>query len=113
MHSNNATAILSLAFCCLGLAPSVQAAPAVKSVEFIGMSPPSTVQERADIYTKAQLKVTYANGQTESFDLKYHLLMGTTDIVKNQVVGGSSMSRVLPSWTAWGRWLPIHRTEHR
>lgn len=88
MHSNNATAILSLAFCCLGLAPSVQAAPAVKSVEFIGMSPPSTVQERADIYTKAQLKVTYANGQTESFDLKYHLLMGTTDIVKNQVVGG-------------------------
>lgn len=71
--------------------PAVQAHSShasVKSVEFIGMSAPATADEKADIYTKAKVKYTYANGKTETFDLKYHQLMATTEMIKNQMVGG-------------------------
>jgi secreted PhoX family phosphatase len=70
-------------------APSARAHDAkVSSVEFIGMPPPSTVEERADIYTKAQVKVTHRNGKSETFDLKYHSLASTTEVVGGNVVGG-------------------------
>ena len=42
----------------------------VTSVDFIGMSPPATVDERADVYTTAKMKVTYRNGKSETFDLE-------------------------------------------
>ena len=61
---------------------------AVKSVEFIGMDAPATPQEKADVYTDAQLKVTYRNGRSKTFDLKYHQLMATTDVISGQPVGG-------------------------
>jgi hypothetical protein len=64
------------------------AAPAVKSVEFIGMPSPATVDEKTDIYTKAQVKYTYANGKARTFDLKYHQLMATTEEINGKVVGG-------------------------
>lgn len=70
------------------LSPSVHADANVKSVEFIGMAAPSSVDERADIYTKAQMKVTYENGKTKSYDLEYHRLMATTDKIKGRIVGG-------------------------
>ena len=88
MRSNTLTAALSVALCSLGLAPSAHAAPGVKSVEFFGMPAPSTAEQRADIYTQAQMKVTFTNGKSKTFDLKYHQLMATTDVIKNQVVGG-------------------------
>jgi secreted PhoX family phosphatase len=88
MRFNTVTATLSAVLCYFGFAQGIHAAPTVKSVEFIGMSPPSTVEERADIYTQAQMKVAFTNGKSKTFDLKYHLLMGTTDIIKKQVVGG-------------------------
>ncbi len=94
------------------LAQPVLAAPAIKSVEFIGMPSPATADEKADIYTKAKMKVTYQlehhkhgkhehgkhkhgkhkHGKTltytKTYDLKYHQLMATTDIIDGQVVGG-------------------------
>jgi hypothetical protein len=64
------------------------ASPPVKSVEFIGMDPPASVEEKADIYTKAKVKITYKNGKTETHDLKYHQLMATTETVDGKLVGG-------------------------
>ena len=57
------------------------------------MAPPSTVDERADVYTAAKMKVTYRNGKSETFDLEYHKLADTTDVVGGNVVGGLVDSR--------------------
>lgn len=38
----------------------------VKSVEFIGMPAPSTPSEKADVYTTAQVKVTFQNGKSRT-----------------------------------------------
>ena len=74
------------------LSASAGAQPVVKSVEFLGMDAPSTVDEKTDIYTRAKAKYTYVNdkGQTVEhvYDLKYHPLVGTTDSVNGRVVGG-------------------------
>jgi secreted PhoX family phosphatase len=70
------------------LAQPVYAHPDVKSVEFIGMAAPASVEEKADIYTQAKVKYTYKNGKTKTYDLKYHQLMATTDVIKGSVVGG-------------------------
>ncbi len=96
MRFNTVTAALSVALYSFGCTSSVQAGPAVQSVEFIGMSPPSTVEERADIYTQAQLKVTFSNGNSQTFDLKYHPLMATTEVINSQVVGGLFDARDAP-----------------
>lgn len=66
----------------------VMAAPRVSSVEFIGMAPPSTPAQKADIYTNAQVKVTYRNGRVKTYDLKYHRLMATGDEINGKLVGG-------------------------
>ncbi len=58
------------------------------AVEFFGMAPPSTVFERADIYTTARVKVTYVNGKSKLLDLEYHTLANTTDEIDGNVVGG-------------------------
>lgn len=78
------------------MAPTVQAtgtSPAevsanVKSVEFIGMDAPASVEEKADIYTRAKVRYTYVNGRTRMYDLTYHQLMGTTEMINGKVVGG-------------------------
>jgi hypothetical protein len=61
-----------------------------KSVEFIGMPAPATVDEKSDIYTAAKLKVTDKDGETRTYLLQYHQLMGTTDTIRRKVVGGLS-----------------------
>lgn len=61
---------------------------ALKSVEFIGMPAPATADEKSDIYTAARLRVTDKSGETKTYALKYHQLMGTTDTVRGKVVGG-------------------------
>lgn len=82
-----AAAVISALGVC-ALPQSAYADPGIKSVEFIGMPTPSTVEEKADIYTKAQLKITYSNRRQETLDLKYHQLMATTDLINGKVVGG-------------------------
>jgi len=61
---------------------------AVRSVEFLGMDAPSTVAQKADIYSEAKAKVTYANGRSETLALAYHRLMTTGDTIDGTVVGG-------------------------
>ena len=76
------------------VAPEARADDAhVSSVEFIGMEPPSTVDERADVYTAASMKVTYRNGESKTFPLRYHELADTIDVVGGNVVGGLVDSR--------------------
>lgn len=78
------------------MVPSVQAGGSspteilanVKSVEFIGMDAPASAAEKADIYTKAKIKYTYRNGRTRTYDLTYHQLMATTEMINGNVVGG-------------------------
>ncbi len=78
----------------LTIPPAVLAHDArVASVEFVGMPPPATVAERAGVYTSAKLKVTYRNGRTETFDLAFHELARTGDVVGGNVVGGLLDSR--------------------
>ncbi|MGE5155320.1 MAG: hypothetical protein ACM3ST_15080 [Bdellovibrio bacteriovorus] len=77
--------ILSAALYGFGLRP---AGPAVASMELIGMEPPASVDEKSDIYTRAKLKVTYRNGESRTYKLRYHQLMATTDVIDDQVVGG-------------------------
>jgi secreted PhoX family phosphatase len=60
----------------------------VKSVEFIGMDAPITAEQKADVYTTAKLKATYRNGKSDTFNLKYHQLMATTDVINGKTVGG-------------------------
>jgi secreted PhoX family phosphatase len=60
----------------------------LKNVEFIGMPAPATAEEKADIYTGAKAKYTYANGKTKTYNLKYRQLMATTDMVNGKMVGG-------------------------
>jgi len=57
-------------------------------MEFIGMAAPATVAEKADAYTKAQVKVTYSDGTVRTLDLTYHVLMGTGDSLGGKLVGG-------------------------
>jgi hypothetical protein len=76
---------------------------AVKSVEFIGMPAPSTAAEKADVYTTAQMKVTYQNGKSRTYALKYHQLMATGDVVKQRVVGGLYDANGTPLYDALGQ----------
>lgn len=57
--------------------PSKVIPASVKSVEFIGMAAPDTIEEHAKVYTDAKAKVTYANGKTREFTLSYHELHDT------------------------------------
>jgi hypothetical protein len=69
-------------------APANAVQPGVQSVEFFGMPAPATTAEKTDIYTRARVRYTYANGKTEDLDLVYHQLMGTTDSLNGKVIGG-------------------------
>ncbi len=57
-------------------------------VEFTGMPAPATADEKADIYTRAVLQMTCADGQTTAVPLSYHQIFATTDRVGDAVVGG-------------------------
>ncbi len=73
------------------------------------MTAPSSVDEKADIYTKAQMIVTYRNGKSKTITLKYHMLMGTTDEINGKVVGGLFDVYNLPSQTTADRWPLIRQ----
>lgn len=94
---------LAAAFGVSVFAHAAYAAPTVKSVEFIGMPAPSSVDERADIYSKAQMKVTYRSGKSKTYDLKYHQLMATADLIKGNIVGGLWDHNDTPITDAYGQ----------
>ncbi len=73
------------------------------AVEFFGMPSPSTVEERADIYTKAQAKITYVNGTSKLVDLKYHTLTNTTDNIGGEIVGGLFDANESPLLDSYGQ----------
>jgi secreted PhoX family phosphatase len=60
----------------------------VVSVEFIAMDAPATAAQKADMYSGAKVKYTYDDGSTVTYDLAYHKLFDTTDVVGGNVVGG-------------------------
>jgi secreted PhoX family phosphatase len=57
------------------------------SVDFVGMDPPSTPEEKADAYTRARLRMRCGDGSVEEHALSYHRLFATTDRVGNDMVG--------------------------
>lgn len=73
-------------------ATPVVAAPSVKSVEFFSMSSPSTVEQKAAIYTNAKMQFNYKDGTSKTYDLQYQPLANT-----NQVIGGGSVGGILES----------------
>jgi uncharacterized protein len=58
------------------------------AVEFVGMAAPSTAAERADAYTTAKAVVTYSDNTTQTVDLSYTQLYGTTDNINGVTAGG-------------------------
>ena len=70
------------------LSSAACAGSTVKSVEFIGMDAPASVDEKSDVYTKAQVIYRYTNGKSKTYDLKYHQVTGTTELVNGKLVGG-------------------------
>ena len=60
----------------------------VTAVEFIGMDAPATAAEKADVYTRAKMKLSYSDGTSRTLDLQYHQLMATTDVIGGVLVGG-------------------------
>ena len=66
---------------CPGGAPPSQ-------VEFTGMPAPATADEKADLYTRATLRMTCPDGSTTDDPLRYHRIFATADRVGEAVVGG-------------------------
>ena len=62
--------------------------PAMTSVEFLGMPAPGTAEQKADMYTTAKVKVSYDDGTSKTYDLKYHTLYHTTDVIGGNMAGG-------------------------
>ena len=60
----------------------------IVSVEFIGMDAPSTLEQRASVYSDAMVKIIYRNGRSESQPLEYKQLFATTDVINGNIVGG-------------------------
>ena len=105
MSKKTTTAALAAA---LLLGPAAQAGArdrdrTVRSVEFVEMAPPATVQERADVYSGAKAVVTYADGRTSTLDLAYHQLTATTEVIRGQVVGGLFDAADKPLTDAYGQ----------
>lgn len=60
----------------------------VTGINFIGMSAPATVLQRALVYSDAQVAVTYSDGSSETKNLEYKQLLATTDSINGKTVGG-------------------------
>jgi uncharacterized protein len=59
----------------------------IKSVEFVGMSAPSTAEEMAKAYSAASLQVTFTDGAVQTFPLTYKTLFKSTDIINGKPAG--------------------------
>lgn len=63
-------------------------AAGIKSVEFIGMDAPSTIEQKADMYSDAKMVVTYTDGRIKIIDMVYNKLFDTTDSLGGSIIGG-------------------------
>ena len=79
------------------LSSAACAGSTVESVAFIGMSAPTTVDEKSDAYTKAQVIYRYTNGKSKTYDLKYHQVTGTTELVNGKPNWGHYSYELLAS----------------
>jgi len=70
------------------LSASACADPTVEAVEFVGMAAPATVDEKTDVYTRARVIYRYTDGKTKTYDLAYHQIMATTEVINGNMVGG-------------------------
>jgi secreted PhoX family phosphatase len=57
-------------------------------VDFVGMPAPATADEKADVYTRATLRMTCSDGTAAEYPLRYHQIFATTDHIGEAVVGG-------------------------
>lgn len=57
-------------------------------VEFAGMPAPVSADEKADVYSRASLRMTCADGRTREVPLRYHRIFATGDRLGASVVGG-------------------------
>jgi secreted PhoX family phosphatase len=84
------TAVLAVGLVCplsaVVVAASV-AEPNIRAIEFIGMDPPDTVEQRARAYTAASARLIYVDGRTRDFPLRYQLLHDTTSSFDGVTVG--------------------------
>ena len=60
----------------------------VVAVEFLGMDAPSTLEQRASVYTDAKVKIRYKDGSSSEQPLEYKQLFATTDVIDGKVAGG-------------------------
>ncbi len=89
MNPKSSAAAMAAALSLASITSSGAETPSViRSATFIGMPAPATDEEKTDIYTKATLRVRYAGGKQQDYPLVYHELMGTTDLIKGETVGG-------------------------
>jgi uncharacterized protein len=54
---------------------------AVVKVEFIGMPAPATMQEAAEVFSTAAVRIHHANGSTHTESLRYHTLYHTGQVL--------------------------------
>lgn len=60
----------------------------IKSVQFIGMDAPKTLQEQNEImYSKASAEVTYSDGTKKEFPLSYETLFRPGDVINGKTAG--------------------------
>lgn len=59
----------------------------IKSVEFIGMKAPQTVEERSKAYTDAKVRINYREGSERTFGLTYNVLHYNTDSIDGVTAG--------------------------
>lgn len=88
MAALGAASLVGLAAVHAGCGSTAAAGPSVVSAEFTAMSPPSTIEQKSDVYTQAKVTLTYSDGTTRTHDLAYHKIFDTTDVVGGNVVGG-------------------------
>lgn len=75
------TFIPAIVMATTALTGSTAFAEAVKTVDFIGMQAPKSLQELTTAYTKAKAKVTFSNGKSRIVDLQYNALFGNRELV--------------------------------
>jgi secreted PhoX family phosphatase len=63
-------------------------AAAVTKVEFFGSSLPSSPEEKASVFSTAQVKISYADGSAKMSPLSYNLIYKTGDKTVNGEIGG-------------------------
>ncbi len=69
--------------CALAALSSAAGAQSITKVEWIGSQPSTTAEQLSDMWTNAKVKVTYADGSTETRPLGYKMLMSTETKVGN------------------------------